>query len=236
MEPGPPAFDQTPDRPEPFGYKVSWFALKTSDPAAVLDALELGEAMPANWSSGMAAAYGRAERYWIFISPPQGGWVLAISSSWVYPTIETHHDIGAKFDRLFSRLMKRFDDVQFFGSHRVSDFAAWARAMIGEPVRIFAWAGSDGAVFMNVGDQTPEEAKLGLLNLTGLSPDEATEAMFRAAEEQDEDEEKGTKSFPEEDDVVGLAALWSIDPFELPEQDHPPALGLAARLPTDLRQ
>jgi len=132
--------------------------------------------------------------------------------------------------------MKRFDDVQFFGSRRVSDFMAWARAQNGTLTRSFAWAGNDGAVFMNFGDQTPEESKLGLLNLAGLSPDEATEAIFRAAEEQDEDEESGNKSFPEEDDEVGLAALWSIDTFQLPEQGHPPSLGLAARLSNELKQ
>ena len=38
-----PSFNQMPDEPQPFGFKVSWLALKTSDPAAVLDALELGE-------------------------------------------------------------------------------------------------------------------------------------------------------------------------------------------------
>jgi hypothetical protein len=34
-----PSFDQTPSRPEPFAYKVNWFAVKASDPASVLDAL-----------------------------------------------------------------------------------------------------------------------------------------------------------------------------------------------------
>jgi hypothetical protein len=34
---------------------------------------------------------------------------------------------------LFSRLMKRFDDVQYFGSHRIVSFAAWARALKGNP-------------------------------------------------------------------------------------------------------
>ena len=38
-----PKFAQTPDKPEPFGYKVSWFAVKASDPALVLDALAFGE-------------------------------------------------------------------------------------------------------------------------------------------------------------------------------------------------
>jgi hypothetical protein len=37
-------------------------------------------------------------------------------------------------------------------------------------------------------------------------------------------------------DVVNLAGLWSIDPSQLSDQDHPPGLGLAARLPDDLRQ
>jgi hypothetical protein len=88
----PPAFNQTPDQPESFGYKVSWFALRTSDPVSVLDALELGAGTPANWSSGLAAVYERSQDddRWIFVSPPVGGWVLAVSSSWPYPTIETH--------------------------------------------------------------------------------------------------------------------------------------------------
>ena len=56
-----PSFDQTPDAPEPFGFKISWFAVKAAGPAAVLDALAFGEAVPANWSSGLAAAHGDGE-------------------------------------------------------------------------------------------------------------------------------------------------------------------------------
>jgi hypothetical protein len=43
-------------------------------------------------------------------------------------------------------------------------------------------------------------------------------------------------AFPDETDVVKLAALWSIDPIELSEQDHPLSVGLAARLPENLVQ
>jgi hypothetical protein len=53
-----PSFDQTPDNPEAFGFKVLWFAVKAADPASVLEALEFGGAMPANWASGLPAAYG----------------------------------------------------------------------------------------------------------------------------------------------------------------------------------
>jgi hypothetical protein len=182
-----PSFSQTPDVPQSFGFKIMWFALKASDPAAVVDAFGLGEATPANWESGLTAVYSRDRSQdddpWLFASPPVNGWVLVACASLPYPTVETHHDIGSKFDALFSRLMARFDDVQFFGSHRVVDFVAWARALKGKPTRIFAWSGSDGAVLANVGDQTSEEAKLGFANLNGLSPSDAVDKMFAMEEE-----------------------------------------------------
>jgi hypothetical protein len=82
---------------------------------------------------------------------------------------------------LFSRLMRRFDDVLFFGSHRVCDFVAWARAVKGKPIRIFAYFGSEGEVLANVGEQTAQEAKLKFANLSGLSPSDANDEMYRIA-------------------------------------------------------
>lgn len=247
-----PSFDQAPDEPEPFGFKVSWFAVKTSDPISVLDALEFGEATPANWTSGLAAAYGRSQRddAWVFISPPVGGWVLVVSFSLPYPTIQTHHEIGKRFDVLFSRLMKRFDDVQFFGNYRVVGFVAWALALNGKPARIFALADE---VMANFGEQTPEEMKLGFADLSGLSPSDAWEKIFRIAEEQDVQQNalvasglsrreararvrQSGRAIPGEKDVVELAALWSIDPTQLPRLSEQPRLGLVARLPKDLAQ
>jgi hypothetical protein len=108
------SFDQTPDKPQPFGFKVNWLALKTSDPLAVVDALDLKETTPANWESGLAVVYEYDP--WIFVSPPVGGWVLAVGVSLPYPTLETQHDIGRKFDAMFLRLMSRFTDVQFMGA------------------------------------------------------------------------------------------------------------------------
>lgn len=115
------------------------------------------------------------------------------------------------------------------------------------------FAYNDGQVLMNFGDQTPEEAKLGLPDLTGLSLSDAEDKLFSIAEELDAEQEKLVESglsqdeayeraynsrhaFPTEDDVVQLAALWSIDPTQLSEQDHPPGVGLAVRLPEDMRQ
>ena len=245
------SFDQAPDTPEPFGHKVSWFAVRVSDPAAVIDALELGEAAPANWASGLAAVYSRSrdDDHWIFISPPINGWVFAVSPSLPYPIVETQHEVGGKFDALLSRLMTRFDDVQFFGGYRVTGFCAWARALNGKPTRMFAY--NDGQVLINFGDQTPEEAKLGFPDLSGLSLPDADDKIFAVAEEQSAEEERlvatglsweearikiGRDAIPDEEDVVELAALWSIDPTRLSDEDHPPGLGLAARLPKSMTQ
>ena len=251
------SFDQTPDEPEPFGYKINWLALKTADPAAVLDAIEAEEKTPANWASGVAAAYGdrdsRNSDPWIFVSPPVGGWVFAVSASLPYPvTIESEDDSGAKFDALFSRLMERFDDVQFFGSYRVSDFVTWARAVKGQPVRIFTYA--DGEVLANFGGQTAEEAKLGFANLTGLSPSDAMDKICAIAEEQEVEESRLVASglseadararvrqnardpWPDEADVGDLAGLWSIDPTQFLDQDHTVGLGWVARLPKSFAQ
>jgi hypothetical protein len=253
------SFDRTPDTPPAFGYKVAWFAIKASDPASVLEALELDEAMPANWASGIAAAYGRGawkdSGPWVFVSPPVNGWILAVSASWPYPVdIEKNRDIGKKFDVLFHRLMTRFDEVQFFGSHRVADFVAWARALNREPIRIFSHIGGADGVLANVGEQTADEAQLGLADLSGLSPTDADDRMFELAEQQELEEYSLRKSglsdreahekvrqgacrpFPDETDSTALAALWSIDPTGLTEEDHPPGLGLAARLPSDLAE
>ena len=258
------SFDRTPDAPEPFGFKVSWFAVKAADPTSVLDALELEGATPANWASGLQAAYGQeangnaaygnapSSDRWVFVSPPVGGWILVVGSSLPYPTVETHHDIGRRFDVLFSRLMKRFDDVQFFGSHRSVGFVTWARALNGKPMRLFGFADAD--VLANLGEQTPEEAKLGFLDLSGLSPSDAADKIFDVAEEQSAEQDalvadglsqrearakvlqKGRDALLDETDVTDLAALWSLDPIRLPDQDHPLALGLAVRLPDNLTQ
>jgi hypothetical protein len=107
-------------------------------------------------------------------------------------------------------------------------------------------------VLENVGEQTPEEAKLGMANISGLSPAEAGDEIFRLVGEQIAEEEAlvatglsgrearknvrqtSGSAFPNETDVVELAGLWSIDPSRLSEQNHPPSLGLVARLPQKL--
>lgn len=254
-----PEFDVTPDKPQSFAYKINWFAVRAPDQASVLEALELGPGKPVNWASGLEAAYGypahRGKDRWAFVSPPVNGWVFVVGSSLPYPVMHTpdrHGGIGNKFDTLFSRLSSRFSEVQFFGSYRVVGFVAWARAHEGKPVRVFAFG--DGDVYANIGAQSPEEAALGLPDLSDLPPSVASERIFEAADgprltrgapvfgEYINDgilttlRYQRSSPIPDEEDVLEVAARWSLNPKLLGDLDYPPGLGVAVQLPESARQ
>ena len=50
-------YEQVPDRPASFGYKMAWLAIRSRNTDAVLDALNLASAMPCNWKSGIGTVY-----------------------------------------------------------------------------------------------------------------------------------------------------------------------------------
>ncbi|RIX84221.1 hypothetical protein [Acidovorax cavernicola] len=260
VEDPPPQFDATPDLPVPFGYKTCWFAVRASDPAEVLDVLGWAAQGQANWTTGVAAAYHRApgaQVPWVFASPPVDGWVLLVGGGLPYPVVypEDRLDgIGQAFDTIFTRLTDHFGEAQFFGSHRVADFVAWARARRGEPGRQFSYVGSSGEVHANVGAQSAEEAALGFAVLDGLAPVDARDRLSELLEEEIAREDalvasgmsrrdagrqvrpRGRGVMPGEEDVTALAAAWSIDPtqLEMPDRGHVPGVGWVARLPQDL--
>lgn len=225
------SYDTSPGRPEDFGYKVSWFAVKSTNSTDVASALGFTDGAPANWAAGLAAAYASSGnsvgRKLIFISPPVNGWVFVVGSALPYPvTLTSNRDdvvIGQKFRTLFDRLSGQFEDVQFFGSYRVVDFVSWARATQGKLLRAFSFA--DGTVYANVGMQTKEEEQLHFPNLSSLSTDAATERLFEA-----------DGRLPDEDDVIKLAGLWSVNTEQLSANPVSTQTGLVVQLPEDLAQ
>ncbi len=209
--------------PDDFGFKINWFAIKTTDSQAVVDALNLGPARVANWRTGLQAAYssrfkGYKDEY-VFVTPAVEGWVLMVGVSLPYPvmhSVDRHNGIGQAFDVLFERLGKVFSEVQFFGNYRVVGFVAWALMKDGNIERIFSMADE---LYANVGKQTVEEAALGLPRLDGLSLDEATSKMF-------EEETRHCR----EQDVLFLAEKWSINPGTLSFLESDPACGFVVPL------
>jgi hypothetical protein len=188
----------------------------------------------------------------VFVSPPIGGWVFVVGSDLPLPDLRdvTARQGGAidpRFEQLFGALSKAFPEVQFFASYRVVGLDGWARARGGRVERIFLIA--DGEVYANAGVQSVEERRLKFLDLSGLSPARAGEAIFANAEQRNTQEEqlvaKGMDPkearhqlaqaqrdpIPDEDDTMAIAGAWSIDPNSLEDRKLPPSVGLVGELP-----
>lgn len=220
-------YDIQPAKPEDFGYKINWFAVKSTDSKAVAMALQLDDGVHANWPAGVAAAYSDNNEKSIFVSPSTHGWVLVIGSSLPYPVANSNKKdelaIGKKFNILLSRLTSHFEEVQFFGSHRVVGFVSWVRAINGHSIREFSFA--DGTVYANSGAHTEAETELHIPDISNLLPDAAADRLLSE-----------NSHIPDEDDVIKLVGLWSIDPGKLSHNAASTDVGLVIRLPKELAQ
>jgi hypothetical protein len=197
-----------PDRPISFGYKIHWLAVRTNDPQAVIKSLGLTNVEESNWQRGFQAAYGGQ----VFVTPAIDGWVLVASIS--LPEItEGRNDVPV----LLTKLGKEFADVQYFGTHRVVGYHGWARAINGELTRQYAYLGESGETLRDEGDPTAEEKLLHLVY------DKSAPAF------------KDDNS-PDEEDVMKLAAAWSINPNALETMGLPKSLGFVGNLPAKLQR
>lgn len=173
-----------PDDPIPFGYKCSWLAIKSVKSDEIVSALGLVDTRQCNWKQGVGAAYKGD----VFVSPPIRGWTLVVSFS--LPDLEDMKRED-RLIRLVKALSSRFDEVQYFGTHRVVEYHGWIRAKRGEIVRCYAYLGERGETLRDIGKRTKEENDLGLIY--------------------------GESKFPSEQDVMSLAGAWSVNPTALHE-------------------
>lgn len=194
-----PETGSDPDFPVPFGYKCNWLCVKSSSPLDVIDKLALKNPEPSNWDKGIEMAYNGYR----FVSPVLDGYVLVVNFGM---------DILTLAPELLEEKAKLFPELQFFVTQRVSDYHAWAKYINGVMIRGYGWSGCDGVVFLNTGEPTPEEIRLGFTNLL---PSE---------------EEKDWSAFktPDEDYVLELAAEWGIDPA-FPNSSYQKGLGYICR-------
>jgi hypothetical protein len=140
------------DKPLSFGYKVAWLALPTKDGLAVANALGLRGVRPSTWAKGIEAAYESS----VFVTPPLGGWVLAVGRPFFPP------DRPEPFVKpLVLRLSSQFSVAQYFCTYRVAEGHFWASAKQGRLIRGYAYNGCSGETQWDEGDQTKEERELG---------------------------------------------------------------------------
>jgi hypothetical protein len=96
-------------------------------------------------------------------------------------------------------LSERFDEVQYFGTHRVVNYHAWAKAVDGRVVRAYGWLGERGEVLLDVGPKTVEEEAL----------------AFRFVDRTTAEGDWEDRETPDEEDVMRIAGRWSINPQEV---------------------
>lgn len=200
--------DTTPDAPMSFGYKMSWLALKTEDSAAVCGSLPVTNIQPANWRTGFVAAYGGH----VFISPPVNGWTLVVSHQ--LPELP-EEDRTDELTPLLASLSERFGEAQYFGTHRVVDYHAWALFTNGREVRAFAYLGERGEYLANRGDETDGESELGYDYFNPDAPDAESETYW----------ERDDLCYPDEEHVMEVAGKWSVNPQTLEDLGLPNGTG-----------
>lgn len=201
--------DMRPDTPIAFGFKTDWLAIKSDSPEAVLAKLPLKNVQIANWQSGFQAIGEtdyKSSLQPVFVSPSIHGWVFVVS----HLSLPTPNQTES-FHALMQPLLDEFQTVQYFGTYRVNDYIAWAKAENGQWQRRFVTA--EGRILENFGDQTAAEKSLGLLDI-------------RAEEELEQDDifQQWIQSCDEETPTQ-LAALWSVNPLELEQMNLAPSTG-----------
>lgn len=185
-----------PDTPISFGYKMNWLAIKNTDAKLVADELAADKKVyVTNWHKGVEGAYAGAT----FVSPPVDGWVLVVNPGFVDPT--------ANYDKeALVRLSQKFDEVHLYGTHRVSSAAVWTKFTYGIMLR--AVSIGDYELYTEVGTATSEELQL-------IEEAKAT----RSAEDIEHlDEQTYITLLTDEEWVMKLAAMWSINPTALDER------------------
>ncbi len=200
--------DQPPDVPLPFGPKIAWLALDSTDTGAVAAALGLRETRAATWAEGIEAAYGSA----VYVTPPLADWTLAASTSLFPP------DRADAFKPLLRGLSRRFGEAQYFCSHRDVGLQIWARARRGQLLRGYGWLGKESLVLWDEGKRTREERDLGF-----RFPDGSWEAIQQG--------QKLKVTGPDEQALMQLASYWSIDPTGLNRDFKEPSTGLLGSAP-----
>lgn len=193
-------FDRTPDPPAPFGYRMAWLAVHTTDAAQVAEVLKLEPVEISNWKTGIGTMYDeKLSQGRVYLTPPVNGWIFVVGLSLPQPLGRGFVD---KCTPMLLDLAATFPEAQYFLSYPPLEFYAWARVMDGKLARAFA-IGDEGVIW-NKGKATKEERGIGLRT-----------ADVRGVKNRKSDVGQALPVYPTEAHVMHLASCWSVDPTSL---------------------
>jgi len=183
-------FDE--DDPQPFGFKMCWLAVADADQFQVIRSLGLTNVRECGWRQGMSAAYGEAGPHDVFVTPPVNNWILVIGRA-LWNKMDLN---GCLEDNLwYQHLLSQHGEVHYYSTHRAVGNHAWVKGKKGHIVRGYGYSGELGEIMWCVGDPTPQEQ---WLRFNFYTPDNVGS-------------KKPNLRYPDEQDVLILAALWSVD-------------------------
>jgi hypothetical protein len=186
-----PTRSAEPDKPISFGYKCAWYAMRTNDIEAAVLAMGLAGTVESSWAHGVEAAHSDK----VFVTPPLGGWILALGRTLFH--VDTTH--AESVVPMLTKLSSVFGEAQYFATHRVVEAHCWALARVGKLIRAYAYVGDQGEITWDEGQPTEAELALGegALEFPG----------------------------PNESQLMQIAEAWSINPSELESTFNQPSLG-----------
>lgn len=213
-----PVLDPEPDSPLSFGARTIWLAIREQDVQCVAQALGLRQLKPANWKSGLASIHGSGDTHRrVFVTPPVNGWVL-VAGALPEPGDDMNDEEAIPF---LQEVASRFPELQYYGTHRVVDWHAWAVVHQGKLRRAYSYIGDLGIKNWDLGPKTRTEQELGL---NFFDPDDPSAS-------NDDYWNRPDLDYPTEEDVLQLAGRWSINPGDLDTMGLPPSSGLVGLLP-----
>lgn len=153
-------YDTTPDMPRDFTcYTSGWLCIKNASPQQVIKALGLKNDQRANWESGLNAIdKGFMEK--VFVSPLIDGYVLVLG----YIPFGVKKTVKEEL-AVLDKIADNFEEMTCFTTQKTVDIHVWAKYVDGKLKRGYGWLGESGVVYLNEGNLTPEEFKLGFTNL-----------------------------------------------------------------------
>ena len=186
---GESPYDTTPDMPRAFTHFNGWLCIKSSTPREVIKALGLKNYYEANWESGLKAASANFMKK-VFVSPSINGYVLAIG----YIPFGVKKSVKEELAAL-DKIADSFDEMTCYATQSTVDIHVWAKYVGGKLKRGYGWLGESGVMYLQEGNMTPEEYKLGFDKLI-----------------TDPDCDWDTVTIPDTQQVFDIAKEWGISP------------------------